>query len=180
MRRLSLLPRLACLVVLVSLIASCGPKRNEFAPPCPHPIFLKDLSDLIRYRPGSTGRDLTDVELRARLVALNGRCEAGSVEGMLDTQVQISIEMFRGPGMQGRMTDVPVFLAVLDGEEIINKQIFPVQFEFPANVDRATIATPPMVLVLPVAPGKSGASYTIVAGFQLTPEDRANNARRGF
>ncbi len=172
-------PRLALLAILLPALAACGPRTNEFPPACPNPAFLRDLSDLVRYRPASTGRDLTDLVVRARLTALRGKCEAGSPT-VLDTAIEVNMELFRGPAMVGRKVEIPIFLAVVDGDTIVNKQIFPVIFEFPSNVDRATITTPPVAMGLPITPQKSGAAYGIIAGFQLTPEELAINRRRGF
>jgi len=173
------LPRLFAIVLLLPILAGCGPRTNEFPPPCPNPAFLRDLSDLVRYRPGAAGRDLTDLVVRARLTALRGRCEQSS-PNTLDTLVEVNMELFRGPAMQGRRVQIPIFLAVLDGDAIVNKQVFPVDFEFPDNLDRATISTPPVALGLPVSPQKSGAAYGLIAGFQLTDDELATNRRRGF
>lgn len=176
--RFSLSLGLAVLAPLLAL-AGCGPKTNEFPPACPTPTFLRDLSDLIRYQPGSQGRDLTDLEVRARLTALKGRCEEDSTTA-LSTVIEVNLELFRGPAMRGRQTQVPIFLAILDRGEIVNKQIFPIAFEFPPNVDRATITTPPIGMSLPINERKSGADYGLIVGFQLTPEELANNGRRGL
>jgi hypothetical protein len=40
---------------------------------------------------------------------------------------------------------------------------------FPSNVDRVTLTPGDVNLLLPVTPSKSGAAYTIIAGFQLAP-----------
>jgi hypothetical protein len=177
--RLSSVPRLALFALLLPILAACGPRTNEFAPACPNPTFLRDLSDLVRYRPGSGGRDVTDLIVRARLAALNGKC-SDLTASVLETQIQVTLELFRGPGLVGNKIEVPIFLAVVENGEIVNKQIFPVIFEFPSNLDRATITTPPVALGLPVSPEKSGAAYGIIVGFQLTPEELAVNRRRGF
>ncbi len=174
------LSRLALTLFLPLLaLIGCGPKTNEFPPACPSPTFLRDLSDLVRYRPGSSGRDLTDLDVRGRLTALKGRCEENSATE-LNTVIEVNLELFRGPAMNGRRTQVPIFLAIVERGEILNKQVFPVEFEFPTNVDRATIATPPISLSLPISARKSGASYGLIVGFQLTPDELANNKRRGF
>lgn len=170
-----ILPLLAPLLAM----AGCGPKTNEFPPACPTPTFLRDLSDLVRYRPGTTGRDLTDLDVRARLTALKGRCEEDSTTA-LSTVIEVNLELFRGPAMNGRQTQVPIFLAIVEQGEILNKQVFPVAFEFPSNVDRAAITTPPIALSLPISDRKSGAAYGLIVGFQLTPDELANNRRRGF
>jgi hypothetical protein len=48
---------------------------------------------------------------------------------------------------------------------------------FPSNVDRVTL-TSGENLLLPVTATKSGAAYTILAGFQLTPDQMTQTRRR--
>jgi hypothetical protein len=165
------------LVGLAPVLAACGPKTNEFAPPCPTPAFLRDLSDIVRYHPNSSSRDLTDIVLRGRLTALVGKCEEGS-KTVLNTAIEVRMDMSRGPAMEGRRADVPVFVLVLDQGEIVEKQIYSIRVDFPPNLDRALIASPPLNIALPITVEKSGAAYGIIVGYQLTPEELANNRRR--
>ncbi len=80
--------------------------------------------------------------------------------------------------MQGREAEVPVFVAVTEGETIIDKRTVRMPFVFPSNVDRVTLSPGEMNLLLPVTATKSGAAYTILAGFQLTPDQMAQTRRR--
>ncbi len=79
--------------------------------------------------------------------------------------------------MEGRETDVPVFLAVMDGDTILDKHVYLMHATFPSNVDRVTLGTGEIDMVLPVSPTKSGAAYTVLAGFQLTPDQLQRNRR---
>ena len=71
-----------------------------------------------------------------------------------------------------------MFLAVAEGETILDKQVYLMHVTFPPNQDRVTLGTGQLDLVLPVSATRSGAAYSIIAGFQLTPEqlerDRCN------
>jgi hypothetical protein len=177
-------PRVALITALLPLLAECGPIRNQFAPPCPRPAFLGDAADLDLYQPGSTrasgpgvGRDLSELVLHARIAGVNGSCREGDKKSQLPTAVEIVVELSRGPAMQGREADVPVFLAVAEGETILDKQVYLMHVTFPPNQDRVTLGTGQLDLVLPVSPTRSGAAYSIIAGFQLTPE-QLEQARR--
>jgi hypothetical protein len=154
-------------------LAACGPGRNEFAPACPSPKLVDGLADITRY--AGTSRDLTDLVIQARVVKIDGACKAAAEPGAVEASVRIGITVQRGPAMQGRDADIPVFLAVTLGDDVRDKQVFPVRASFPPNVDRLTMSSPPIELSLPVSRTVTGASYGIVVGFQLTPEEIAAN-----
>ncbi len=168
---------LAALVVPAALLplAGCGPARNEFAPACPVAQLVPALADLTRF--SGNGRDITDLVVQARITAVQGQCMAGKTNDTLAANVAISIGVQRGPAMQGRDVDVPVFVAVTQAGEVLDKQMLPVTINFPPNVDRVTLTSKPIELALPVGSGVSGASYRIIAGFQLTPDEIDMNRR---
>jgi hypothetical protein len=166
-----------CLPMLLLPLFGCGPERNAFAPLCPAPRLIPALADLTRYAGPGPAHDLTDLILQARVTAVNGKCQAGDDKSILPTTVQVTISVIRGPAMQGREADVPVFLAVAEGDTIRDKQVFPVHVVFPPNVDRLSMNSGDINLGLPVSPEKSGAAYGIIAGFQLTPDELAANRR---
>ncbi|HBK08016.1 MAG TPA: hypothetical protein DDZ81_19535 [Acetobacteraceae bacterium] len=164
-----------CLPALLLPLFGCGPERNQFAPLCPSAKLVPALADLTRYSgPGPT-HDLTDMVLQARVVTVDGKCAAGDDKSVLPASVAVSFLLQRGPAMVGREADLPVFLAVVEGDTVRDKRVFQVHLIFPPNVDRMTITSPPIDLNLPVSPEKSGAAYGIIAGFQLTPEELAAN-----
>jgi hypothetical protein len=170
----------ALIAVLLPLLAGCGPARNQFAPACPHPAFLADAADLDTYRPGTAPdgpHDLTDLVLHARIVGVNGNCREGDTKAQLATTVNVVVELTRGPAMAGRETDVPVFVAVTEGDAILDKHVHLMHAAFPSNVDRVTLGTGEIALTLPVSPTKSGAAYTVLGGFQLTPDQLAQRRR---
>jgi hypothetical protein len=116
----------------------CGPARNQFAPPFPRPSVLGDAADLDTYRPVTAPdgpHDLTDLVLHARIVGVNGNCKEGETKTQLATAVNVLVELTRGPAMQGQETDVPVFLAVTEGDTI-RTHVYLGDATFPSNVDR--------------------------------------------
>jgi hypothetical protein len=174
--------RAALAVSLLSPVAGCGPERNQFAPPCPRASILGDTSDIYQYRAGGTqgtARDLTDLVLHGRIVGVSGSCRPGDTKRQLVTSFKVGFELSRGPAMQGRLAEVPIFMAVTDGETIIDKQIHLIRVEFPSNIDRLIRGTGDAELVLPVTPSKSGAAYGIIVGFQLAPDQILQNRAGG-
>jgi hypothetical protein len=170
-----------CLPALLLSLFGCGPARNEFAPLCPSAQLVPALADLTRYvsagSPSGTaaGHDITDMVLQARVVRVDGTCQPGDSADTLAASVQVSISVQRGPAMRGREADVPVFVAVAQGDTVRDKQLFPVHLVFPPNVDRLTLTSQPINLALPVSKDINGASYKVISGFQLSPAELAAN-----
>jgi hypothetical protein len=166
-------------VLLVPLFG-CGPGRNDFAPICPTARLIPALADVTRYAGPGPAHDLTDLILQARVTAVDGKCSAGDDRSILPTTVNVTISIQRGPAMQGREADIPVFLAVTEGDTMRDKKVFPVHVVFPPNVDRLIMNSGEIDLGLPVSQEKSGNAYGIIAGFQLSPEElSANRHARG-
>jgi hypothetical protein len=172
------LPAFLLPVMLLPLVG-CGPGRADFAPVCPTARLIPALADLTRYAGPGPAHDLTDLILQARVTAVNGKCTAGDDKSILPATVDVTISVQRGPAMQGREADVPVFLAITEGDAIRDKNVFPVHVVFPPNVDRLIMSSGDISLSLPVSPEKSGNAYGVIAGFQLSPEELNANRRSG-
>ncbi len=168
-----------CLPALLLPLFGCGPGRNDFAPVCPTARLIPALADLTRYAGPGPAHDLTDLILQARVTAVQGKCQAGGDKSTELATVDVTISVQRGPAMQGREAEVPVFLAVSEGDTIRDKQVFPVHVVFPPNVDRLTMNSGDISLNLPVSAEKSGNAYRVIAGFQLSPEELKANRRPG-
>ncbi len=167
----------ALLLAGLLALSGCSESQNPFAPACPTARLVPALANLVRNDgPGPT-HDLTDLVLQAQVVAVNGKCQAGDDKAILPASVQVTLSVQRGPAMHGREADVPVFLAVTEGETVRDKKVFQVHLNFPPNVDRLTITSPDIDLSLPVANGKTGASYGVIAGFQLSADELAASRR---
>lgn len=171
--------RVALIAALLPLLAACGPGRNEFAPACPGRAFLGDAANIDIYRSNASGggHDLSELVLQGRVVGMRGSCREGGKKAQLAVTVAPAFELTRGPAMSGRQIDVPVFVAVVEGNTVLDKRIYQMRAVFPSNVDRVTLTTGDADFVLPVSGERSGAAYTIVTGFQLTPEQAAANRR---
>lgn len=182
MRLLSLLTPLlltAALAGCSSLSGLFGPGANEFAPPCARATMVQNLADVTRYR-SDASHDITDMVVQGRIIAIGGECrftEKGSQT--VETSVTVSAEFLRGPAMQGRTATVAVFIAVTEGNTVIDKQVIDFPVEFPPNVDRVALQSQKVRLTLPTTRTKSPAAFAIIGGFQLTPAELATNKQRG-
>nr|WP_294503117.1 hypothetical protein [uncultured Rhodopila sp.] len=164
-----------CLPLMLLPLFGCGPERNAFAPQCPNVRLIPQLADLNRYAGAGPAHDVTDLIVQARLMKIDGSCATGDDKSMLPAKVVISFSVQRGPAMRGREADVPVFLAITEGDNVLTEQAYPVHVVFPPNVDRLTMSSPEIDMDLPVSPAKTAAAYSVIAGFQLTPDELAAN-----
>jgi hypothetical protein len=166
----------ACAVLLL-LASGCAAPRDQFAPACPRLAFLTPTADLALFRPGSDTHDLTALMLAGRMQDIKGECHPGKETNTVEATVTVSAELTRGPAMNGNAAEVPLYVAVIEGDRILDKHVYPLVAAFPSNVDRVGVTTPKVLMVLPVTPTKSAAAYQILAGFQLTPDELANTHR---
>jgi len=164
-----------CLPALLLLLVGCGSGHGGFAPACPVARLVPELADLVRYATPGGGHDVTDLVLQARISDVQGACEPTEEKTTLAASVRISVSVLRGPAMHGREVEVPVFLAVVQGDTVRDKRVFPVHVVFPPNVDRLTTTSAPIDMALPVSQSVTGAAYRIISGFQLSPDELAVN-----
>src|SRR3954451_18955901 len=157
----------ACCAIL-PLLAGCGGDEANFAPACPRPSILRDANDLHRYR--GAGRDITDSVLEGRITSINGSCKRDGSEAVAAT-VNVGIELVRGPAAPSRVADIAYFVAVSEGDRVLDKQVYQLRARFPENTDRVRLSGDSVDLRLPVSGNKTAASYQVTVGFQLTPEE---------
>jgi hypothetical protein len=180
----SLPPRQATAILLLgllTLLSGCGPGKDQFAPVCPHASLLWQAADLNRYRDetAASTQDIRDLVMSGRVVAVPATCVAGETATQLAADVGVTMQFTRGPAMPGRATTVQYFLAVTENGNILDKQVYQSPVVFPPNIDQQTLTSPSVHMVFPVSPTKSGAAYTVLGGFQLTPDELAYNRRHG-
>ena len=166
---------LAAAAALLSLTA-CGVENDRFAPPCPVPSIPRDLGDIHRFR--GAGRDITDSVLEGRITGLEGSCTRDGRETTVAT-ISVGIELSRGPAAPGRTADIAYFVAVSEGDTILDKRVYTLRAEVPSNTDRLRLAGDQVELRLPVTPNKTATAYRVSIGFQLTPAEVELNRQRG-
>jgi hypothetical protein len=183
----SLPPRHAAAILVVGLLTlldGCGPGKDQFAPTCPRADLVWQAADLSRYRDESGGglKDIRDLILAGRILGIDRaqtKCMPGATSTELAADVAVIVQLTRGPAMDGRVADVQYFLAVTENGNILDKQVYHSPVVFPANVDQVTLSSQVVHMVFPVSATKSGAAYTVLTGFQLTPEELAYNRSHG-
>ena len=174
---LSLTRALMSLCSAAVLLAGCATPEDAFAPPCPAPSIPRDFNDLHRFR--GQGRDITDQVLTGRITGIKGACKRDG-DTVVVANISVGLELIRGPALKGRTADVAYFVAVSEGDTILDKQVFKLQAEFAENTERLRLAGDDVELRLPVTAKKPASAYRISVGFEVTPAElEFNRERRG-
>ena len=160
----------------VASLTACGPDLPRFAPACPQVAILSDGADLTAFR--AQGADLTDMVVDGRITGVSGKCALDDLTH-LRTTISVNMDVARGPAARTRQADVTYFVSVSRGDAILDKRDYTLAVDFPRNSDRLRLTGDQVDLVLPVDDKLTGAAYSVLVGFQLTPDQLAFNRRRG-
>jgi hypothetical protein len=176
--RMSMTPRLARLMILALVaplaLSGCSsfnlldPKKKA-PPPCPPIYILSDVAKLTKFRPGQ-GRDLTDVELEAEIIAFKGNCSYN--EKGAEIEIQVGFDVKRGPASTAREAELSYFVAIpkfYPAPEA--KAVFTVPVVFPVGNDQARTTDSDVFMSIPVKNKDIINDYEIYLGFQVSPEE---------
>lgn len=169
------LAAVAVTLAMPGVLAGCDNDPDRFAPPCPQPSIPRDVGDLHRFR--GNGRDITDSVLDGRITGIQGACKRDGRDTTVAT-ISVGLELIRGPASTSRTADVAYFVAVSDGDTILDKRVFRLRAEFPPNTEHLRLLGDEVELRLPVSAQKTAAAYRVSAGFQLTPTELNVNRTR--
>ncbi len=154
------------------MLAACSAGEPALAPPCPTTVVVQEIADVTQFKAGE-GRDLTDVVTEATIVGFDGFCETDSKAGKsgeVTVEMQLLFSATRGPANTDRKGGFNYFVAITDRDEKpVQKHVFSAEVEFPGNRNRVS-PFEELTLTIPLKPGENGGDYTVLVGFQLTPE----------
>ncbi len=168
------LRRLSGAVLATAMLAGCGSGELQYAPACPQLSLLAEGTELTRFN--GPGRDVTDRVLEARVTGVDAACRSGR-KGDVLASITVRANLARGPAAQGRLVQVPYFVAVMDGEAILDRQAFLLDATFPPNVNTVRAAGSELELRFPGTAERGAGRYRIIVSLQLTEEELAYNRR---
>lgn len=164
---------LAALFAPLGLAACAGsaPKLD-----CPQVAVLQQASRLVRTA-GNTN-DVSAGLIDARITGVAGKCVARGDHGER-VVFRIGFAATNGLASRSETQTLPYFVAITEGDRIIDKQVYPVRFDFRNGATQAVATTSPIRLDFPNAP--RSARQQVLVGFQMTPAelDHAAGAAAG-
>lgn len=142
---------------------------------CPAVAILEAPSELIRFVGPSTGR-IQDIRFHAKLEITSVSCEIEPKATFVSTDARLSV--VRGPANREKLAKFSFFVAVLDGEKsVILHQSFPIEVEFDSEGTRVDFEDS-VTIQIDKKDNVDPATYSIYAGFEMTPEELRFNRRR--
>lgn len=167
--------RFLAYVLSVGVLAGCGGGESFSGSPCPQTGLLAGADRQVKFRP-SGGQDLTDVVYEGRLYNPGVSCEAGKTSMRAEVDVELSAEL--GPAADRYEHDIRYFVAVTrDDSEVVHRRTFAVPVRFKADRREVTVRDTDRTVTFPAPPGGQIGRYSILVGFDLTPEEMAYNTR---
>lgn len=153
--------RLAVLLAPLGLAACAASKPPALY--CPHLAVVQQASRLIRAK-GDAG-DVAARIIDARVTGVAGHC-VKTGKTMERVSFRIGFAATNGPASALTGQTLPYFVAITEGDRIIAKSIYPVNFDFKNGADQAVATTRPIRLSFPRAP--RSAHQQVLVGFQMS------------
>jgi hypothetical protein len=159
----------AAVVLLGSAVTLSGCKLfvKEDPPSCPRVSILADASELTRFRAGP-GRDITDIELQAKVADYHGACEYDKNSHTMHVALKVGLDLQRGAAYVAGPHSLQYFISVptffpYDGA----KKVMTVNVDFPRNRDQLHLTDDEVELNFPVRNVRELERYEVFIGLQM-------------
>lgn len=174
--------RAAMVAVVAAGLAGCS-SDNKTVTPCPAAKVLSEPSELTRFRDGP-GRDPTDVLFKAHMLQVDGQCSYKPGGGDINIELNVVMEVERGPALTGGKVDFGYFVAVTEwtadsGSEptVRNRKGFKVETQIPEG-RRGVRYRDVLDITIPRSGNKDVRNYELFLGFELTKDELSYNKKK--
>jgi hypothetical protein len=163
------------LAALAAFLAACSDRRDRGI--CPRVAVLAEAGTLTRFRPDAP-QTPENVMFTARMTDVRIECRYQDVQlSRLEGDVTVTMEVTRGPAMQGEAATFPYFVGVANTRgAVLNKRIFDMRVPLSGQTTRASDQSWQFYRL---SSSGSGLLYETWVGFQLTDAELAYNRRVG-
>jgi hypothetical protein len=163
-------PACAAFALAVSTLSGCSSeKQAEIG--CPKVVQAAGADTIALFRPG--GHTVNDVMVGGKILGVDAKC----VREKVGVAVNAEIEFYaQRASLDIKDATFPYFVALVDpNQHVLTEEGF--QFPFPFLPGESYRHLPPekVTVHLPLKNQADGGAYTVVVGFQLTPDQLAFN-----
>lgn len=167
--------RFAALGLALLALAGCNSTKVNN---CPIPVVLADAAQIAVFRQGAP-QDLSGEAYRVSLVGISTNCDINRKTGETQSSLTVNFRATRAPSTDGARFTVPYFVAVTRGDQLIEKRILNITFDFAPGASAATFAESPDDFDIHLETGHFPYEYQLMAGFQMTPAQVDYNKKMG-
>ncbi len=152
---------------------AANPPETLRGPPCPRPAIADGAGNLSRF--AGSGTASSDLAFEAWIADIEGDC--GYDDNVIDIDMNVTIVGRRGPaGSDGGQFTYFVALVRNDGT-IIDRRAFAGEIDLVSTQSRGGFVDE-IEQTVTLSEGEDGANYTIIVGFELTPEELEYNRQK--
>jgi len=166
-----------CSAFLVALLALAGCNTGKVSN-CPIAVILADASQVTMFRPGAP-QDLAGEAYRVSLVGISTDCTINKKTGETTSSYRVNFRATRAPSADAAHYTVPYFVAITQGDQLVEKRILQISFDFAPGVSVVTFSESPDDFDIHVPNGHQPFEYELMAGFQMTPAQVDYNKKMG-
>ena len=163
---------LAVLAVLGAMLAA-GCNNDARTLNCPAAAILADISTRPVLKPGAIPTDPAAVLYTVAVTDIDTSCVLDPRLGVTRSDVELTFRATRPPSGQAAHYVVPYFLAINQGERVINKRVFNVVIDFAPGASSVIVKTPIDNTELKLENGHLPLDYQFLAGMQLSADEQA-------
>jgi len=167
-------PGRALVVALALLASACGGGKKEAEVlTCPKVISAPDAARVSLFNPGA-GHTARDVSVSARIDSADNKCSREGEHGVtVFSEINFYAERAR-PTTES--ASLPYFVAVMDAtRNVVAQESFTLNVKFLPAEGYRMLPAEKITTHLPLKTAAAGDSFTLIVGFQLTPEQLAFN-----
>lgn len=167
--------RFAAIGLALVTLAGCNTAKVNN---CPVAVVLADAGQMTIFRQGAA-QDLSGEAYRVFLTGASTGCDINKKTGETNSSLTLEFRATRAPLADAAHYTVPYFIAVTRGDQLVEKRIVNISFDFARGASTATFRESPDDFDIHVENGHQPYEYQLMAGFQMTPAQVEYNKKMG-
>ncbi len=138
---------------------------------CPQVAVLQQAQTVTLFLPGRS--DVASQISTVQMTSVSGACtyKKKHHEGLLEVKLTVNFMADNGPANNGQQITLPWFVAITQGNQIIEKKDYQITLKFNGNMSTTAASSKPVKIELAAVP--ASADVQILTGVQMTPAQLA-------
>ncbi|HUK60228.1 MAG TPA: hypothetical protein VLV50_13440 [Stellaceae bacterium] len=162
---------LLAVVGAAASLAGCNFGSTREGLNCPSVVNAPNADTIAIFRPG--GHDAKDVAVGGKIYKVTSTCEREKEGVVINAELTFYAQR---AALETKSVTLPYFVALVDPQQrVLSEESFQVQLPFPAAEFYRESAPEKITVHLPLTDRTQASAFSVVVGFQLTPDQIAFN-----